>query len=228
MRKRRRRPKLSTSVGENGLFFPGIQKKLAVGTPGDAFEVEADKIADTVVNGSESTTIQKKDTEEEIQQKPLVETISSVQKKDLPADEEPVQKLAEEEERQIQKAGEEEAVQTKDEEETIQQKSAHSSSNPTNGTEVKLKQQKGKGSKLDNSTLKQMEKGFGADFSKVNIHTGSTAEELSENIGAQAFTHGNDIYFNEGKYNPNSIDGKHLLAHELTHTIQQNNKDKKV
>jgi Domain of unknown function (DUF4157) len=40
-------------------------------------------------------------------------------------------------------------------------------------------------------------------------------------LGAQAFTNGNDIYFNNGKYNPNSKDGKHLLAHELTHTVQQ-------
>lgn len=220
MRKRRSRPKLNTAVGEGGQFFPGVQKKLAIGEPGDAFEVEADKMADTVVNGAEGGTVQKKGTEEEeVQQKPLVETISPVQKKDLQAEEEPIQKMKEEEE----------AVQAMEEEETIQQKASNSTLNATNGTESKLKQRNGKGSKMDASTQQQMEKGFGADFSNVNIHTGSTAEELSGNLGAQAFTHGSDVYFNKGKYNPNSKEGKHLLAHELTHTIQQKGrKDKDI
>lgn len=66
-----------------------------------------------------------------------------------------------------------------------------------------------------------MEQGFGADFGAVNIHTDSEAQKMNEQLGAQAFTTGNDIYFNEGKYNPNSSEGKHLLAHELTHTLQQ-------
>jgi hypothetical protein len=75
---------------------------------------------------------------------------------------------------------------------------------------------------MDKTTRAEMEGGFGADFSNVNIHTGSEAIQLSKELGAQAFTHGNDVYFNEGKYNPNSKEGKHLLAHELTHTVQQN------
>ena len=70
-------------------------------------------------------------------------------------------------------------------------------------------------------TMSQMQSGFGADFSQVRIHTDSNAVQLSKDLGAQAFTHGNDIYFNEGKYNPSSTSGQHLLAHELTHTIQQ-------
>src|SRR5690606_10069691 len=57
----------------------------------------------------------------------------------------------------------------------------------------------------------------------VNIHTDSQAVEMNKSLGAQAFTYGNDIYFNQGKYNPDSASGKHLLAHELTHTIQQGN-----
>lgn len=237
MRKRRRKPKLNTATGEGGQFFPGVQKKLAVGQPGDAFEVEADKMADTVVN-PEAAAIQKKDSEDEIQQKPLAETISSVQKKDLAAEEEPVQKVAEEEEpvqkaveeeESIQKAEEEEAVQkAEEEEEPIQQKSADTATPSTKGTDAKLKKQKGKGTKMDASTQHQMENGFGADFNNVNIHTDSIAEELSGNMGAQAFTNGNDVYFNKGKYNPDSKEGKHLLAHELTHTIQQNRADKKV
>ena len=62
---------------------------------------------------------------------------------------------------------------------------------------------------------------MGADFSSVRIHTDRTAADMGNSIQAQAFTHGNDVYFNEGRYNPHSTEGSHLLAHELTHTVQQ-------
>ncbi|HKJ78228.1 MAG TPA: DUF4157 domain-containing protein, partial [Prolixibacteraceae bacterium] len=68
----------------------------------------------------------------------------------------------------------------------------------------------------------EMESVFGTDFSHVNIHTGARAVQMSRQLSAQAFAHGNNIYFNQGKYNPRSRPGKHLLAHELTHTLQQN------
>ncbi|MEM7382061.1 MAG: DUF4157 domain-containing protein, partial [Bacteroidota bacterium] len=55
----------------------------------------------------------------------------------------------------------------------------------------------------------------------MRIHTGSSAVQMSEEINARAFTHGNDIYFNKGEYNTDTSRGKHLLAHELTHTLQQ-------
>jgi len=65
-----------------------------------------------------------------------------------------------------------------------------------------------------------MEPRFGADFSDVQIYE---TPDLANAIQAQAFTHGQDIYFNSGKYNPVSNGGKKLLAHELTHVIQQLN-----
>ena len=68
-----------------------------------------------------------------------------------------------------------------------------------------------------------MNRSFGNDFSDVKIHVDSDAVQMNQNLGAKAFAHGNDIYFNEGKYSPNSSEGKGLLAHELTHTIQQKN-----
>lgn len=85
----------------------------------------------------------------------------------------------------------------------------------------RLSSTKGGGSKLPTPVKAEMEAGFGTDFSDVRIHTGTAAESMSKEIGAQAFTHKSDIYFNQGKFNPNSKDGKRLLAHELTHTIQQ-------
>ncbi len=79
------------------------------------------------------------------------------------------------------------------------------------------------GSDMDNQTLSFMESRFGTSFQDVRIHTGDYASNLSRQLNAQAFTVGNDVYFNQNKYAPNTNEGKHLLAHELTHTIQQNN-----
>ncbi len=87
--------------------------------------------------------------------------------------------------------------------------------------ETQLSQSKGSGTPLPEKPRSFMESRFGAEFGNVNIHTGAQATMLSQSINAQAFTHGNDIYFNQGKYNPKSSGGKHLLAHELTHVVQQ-------
>lgn len=80
---------------------------------------------------------------------------------------------------------------------------------------------KGNGSPLPENARSSWEFILGADFSKVRIHTGVAASEMSKGLGAQAFTHGSDIYFNEGRYDPASNSGKQLLAHELTHVVQQ-------
>ncbi len=89
------------------------------------------------------------------------------------------------------------------------------------GFEERLQQAGGQGSPLDQKTRQEMEGQMGADFSQVRLHTGREAQQMSDDLHAQAFTHGKDIYFNEGKYQPGSAEGKHLLAHELTHTVQQ-------
>jgi LysM repeat protein len=85
----------------------------------------------------------------------------------------------------------------------------------------KLESSKSGGQSLDGSTRSEMESKMGADFSNVKIHLGSEAHHMSESISAQAFTHGSDVYFNEGRYSPQSKEGKELLAHELAHTVQQ-------
>lgn len=84
-----------------------------------------------------------------------------------------------------------------------------------------LSSSKGSGQQLDVSTRAEMESKMGEDFSDVKIHTGTKANEMNENVNAKAFTHGQDIYFSEGNYNPSSSQGKELLAHELVHTKQQ-------
>lgn len=62
---------------------------------------------------------------------------------------------------------------------------------------------------------------LGYDFGAVRIHTGEEAAESARDAGAKAYTYGNHVVFNEGKYNPGSQDGRKLLAHELTHVVQQ-------
>src|ERR1044072_1156811 len=79
----------------------------------------------------------------------------------------------------------------------------------------------GGGRSLDESTRSEMESRIGEDFSHVKIHTGSEAHNLSEDVRARAFTHGQNIFFGQGEFNPHSRGGKELLAHELTHTVQQ-------
>ncbi len=112
-----------------------------------------------------------------------------------------------------------------DDEETIQTKSRTSQSNASADLQSRLNSSKGGGSPLSSDLQTSMGTAFGADFSNVRIHTGSNAVEMSKDLGAQAFTHGSDIYFNEGKYDAKSNSGKHLLAHELTHTVQQGASD---
>jgi hypothetical protein len=87
--------------------------------------------------------------------------------------------------------------------------------------EQNLSSSKGEGNALPETTRTFMESRFSADFGGVRIHTCEKAIQLSQTIHAHAFTHGNDIYFNQGKYNPDSFSGRKLLAHELTHTLQQ-------
>jgi hypothetical protein len=67
----------------------------------------------------------------------------------------------------------------------------------------------------------EMSHKIGEDFGNIAIHADSQAAGMNRALGSRAFTTGNNIYFNSGEYNPDSVKGKHLLAHELTHTIQQ-------
>lgn len=77
------------------------------------------------------------------------------------------------------------------------------------------------GQKLDSSTREFMESRFDTDFSDVRVHTDKNASLSAAQIGARAYTVGNDIVFGKGQYQPQSRQGKQLIAHELTHVVQQ-------
>jgi len=81
--------------------------------------------------------------------------------------------------------------------------------------------QRGAGRSLDAALRQEMEQGIGADFSGVRIHTGAPAAQLNAMLQARAFTHGQDVFFNAGQFDPHSSAGRHLIAHELTHVVQQ-------
>ncbi len=87
--------------------------------------------------------------------------------------------------------------------------------------EDRVRSLKGRGKPLPEDEREFFESRFGADFSGVRIHTDSTAVETSKDLNARAYTVGSDIAFNSGEYQPGTGAGRHLLAHELTHVIQQ-------
>lgn len=183
--------KISLSISQ-----PIIQTKLFIGKSDNQYEVEADRIADQVVSMPNSNVISNTQSGPIIQKKcASCSEEKKIQKKSLSETISPI----------VQRAPD----QTK------------TSGVATHDISSRINKSNGSGHGMDRETKGFMESRFGTDFSSVRLHTDSNAKQLSNELSAQAFTVGNDIYFNEGKYQPSSHSGKHLLAHELTHSIQQ-------
>jgi hypothetical protein len=87
--------------------------------------------------------------------------------------------------------------------------------------EAAIQRERGGGQALDSAARAQMEPAFDADFSGVRVHTGGQADTLNRDLSARAFTTGQDIFFKQGEYSPGNAGGRELLAHELTHVVQQ-------
>jgi hypothetical protein len=101
------------------------------------------------------------------------------------------------------------------------QRKANSDSSTTERAKPDLAIPVDKGEPLAESLRKLMESRFGRDLSDVRIHNDDSASASAEALNANAYTSGRDIYFAAGKYAPQTAEGQHLLAHELTHTVQQ-------
>ncbi len=173
-----------------------VQKKIEIGSSNNEYEVEADWVADQVVNMNGSQFNQTNQTRALVQRKcAACSQEDEIQKKSIANSITPL----------------------------IQMSSANSVGEAIASTNLtqQINSSKGGGHGMDQGTRGYMESRFGTDFSDVKIHTNSQSVQMSRDINAKAFTMGNDIYFNEGKYNPNSNRGKHLLAHELAHVVQQ-------
>jgi hypothetical protein len=80
----------------------------------------------------------------------------------------------------------------------------------------------GPGRSLDPALRQDMEQRFGHDFSKVRVHSGAFAEQSAREVSANAYTVGHNIVFGAGRFAPETHAGRRLLAHELTHILQQN------
>lgn len=106
--------------------------------------------------------------------------------------------------------------------EALQAKADHGVEAPS-WLENQLRDSKVSGNSFNGASRSFMEKRFGVDFSDVKIHTGDRADELSRSINARAFTHGRDLFFANQQFDPETNTGKRLLAHELTHVVQQRN-----
>ncbi|MXV49682.1 DUF4157 domain-containing protein [Pedobacter sp. HMF7647] len=103
----------------------------------------------------------------------------------------------------------------------IQRKSEHSATPVTDSIDNQIESSRGSGQTIDHETKSFMQHRFGESFDNVHVHTDTNSGQLARSLNAKAFTVGDDIYFKEGNYNPGSAEGRKLLAHELTHTIQQ-------
>jgi hypothetical protein len=85
-----------------------------------------------------------------------------------------------------------------------------------------------KGEPLAESLRERMEHRLGTAFTDVQIHTDVQADQFAQDIHAKAFTYGQDIFFRSGEFDPYSVSGQDLIAHELAHTIQQRNGRKQI
>jgi hypothetical protein len=88
-------------------------------------------------------------------------------------------------------------------------------------TAQRIEQERGGGHELDRGVQDKLGAALGFDFSQVKVHASPEADALNRELGAEAFTTGKDIYFRAGAYDPHSSSGQELLAHEMTHVVQQ-------
>ena len=178
------------------LSLPMVQAKLTVGAAGDKYEQEADRVAANVVD---------------MIHRPVAES--------------PVQRSLEEDgmppqmwpQMRIQRYNQNDHVQTKLTPNQIGTEGGAASEEVTS----EIERAKGGGQKLDQGLQRSMGKAMGTDFSGVRIHTDATSDRINQTIQAKAFTTGSDVFFRQGQYNPGTKSGQQLIAHELTHVVQQ-------
>lgn len=181
----------------NILRGPTIQPKLTIGAPNNIYEQEADRVADQVMAMPDPELQRQPENEEEeetLLTKPLADQI-------IPVVQRQEESLENEELQSKTKPGETPMI--------------------TPSLESRISSLKGGGQPLNADVRSFFEPRFGHDFSHVRIHADSDASDTAKSVVARAFTLGKDIVFSSGQYTPGSEEGKKLLAHELTHVIQQ-------
>ncbi len=194
-----------------------IQAKLTINPPGDVYEQEADRVAGQVVDRINQPAGQGQ----------------AVQRQEVPEEEEllqgkMIQRQPEEEEELLQgKMIDTIQRQELEDEDELQmmpivQRAPGGGIAAAPDLEATIQRARGSGQPLASGIRAPMEQAFGADFGGVKVHTGAESDLLNRSIQARAFTTGQDVFFRQGAYDPGSRGGKELLAHELTHVVQQN------
>ena len=169
------------------------------------------------VQRQEEEEVQRQPQEEEVQRQEEEEVQRQPQEEEVQRQEdEEVQRQPQEEEVQRQ----EDELQRQPDEEMVQRKAEPDKELPSN-VASDISSAKSGGTPLPLSVRKFMEPRFEANFRNVRIHTDERASQLNKQVSAKAFATGSHIFFGDGQYQPETDQGKELLAHELTHTIQQ-------
>jgi Domain of unknown function (DUF4157) len=205
------------------------QAKLTVSQPNDVYEQEADRVAQQVMQNTSQPVNQQsiqreampEEDEEQLQAKSLTNSITPLVQREAMPEEDEEQLQAKSLTNSITPLVQREAMPEEDEEQ-LQAKSAASGMEASSNLESSIQQARGGGQQLSDNVRQPMEQAFGYDFSGVKIHNDSRSDDMNQSIQARAFTTGQDIFFRQGEYTPESNTGKELLAHELTHVVQQN------
>lgn len=188
-----------------------VQASLAVGPAGDSYEREADRVAATVIQISESSPA-------------LVQRMSSLHESSLFEGEDSRQAapLASSITTLIQRQETEEEDEEKSQGDVlVQRRGGGGLASIEPALEHGIEQARGSGQILPDNLRGRMEQAFGADFSGVRVHVDGKSDSLNRSLQSRAFTTGRDLFFKAGEYRPASKEGQKLIAHELTHVVQQ-------
>jgi len=211
----------------SGKLGGAFQAKLTVNEPGDQYEQEADNVAHAVVNKPSRAPVvqQKKISAIQRLSTPVEDeklgTNDARMEKDKEIQEKPIQQMSADHEKDKLKGVQKMDDPKKEKEKPIQKKDTAAPPVAPAHVSSRIERSAGKGNTMSAKTMKEMNSSFGVYFGSVRIHKDGEAVNMNKELQAQAFTHGSDIYFNEGKYDPETAAGKFLLAHELTHVVQQ-------
>jgi hypothetical protein len=188
-----------------------VQPKLTIGAVGDKYEQEADRISKQVVNQINVPATQSSTENQPVQREGMPEEDDQLQRKPIDT---------------IQREGVLDEENELGRQARVQRSATENGGTITPDLESTIQQARGSGQLLSDSVREPMEQAFGADFSGVKIHTDAQASQLNRSIQAKAFTTGQDLFFRQGEYNPGSVTGQELIAHELTHVVQQSGKNR--
>jgi hypothetical protein len=216
---------------------PRVQAKLTLGPVGDRYEQEADKVASQVVQHISSPAAAEpaaassapggaqrapKLDEEDLKMKPLPGAVQRGGAGGLDEDDLKMKPLPGAVQRDGAGGLDEDDLKMKPLAGAVQ-RTGGAEGGPIGGdVESSIEGARSGGRALDKEVRASMEPAFGADFSGVRVHADAKADGLNRSLQARAFTTGQDVFFRGGEYNPGSSGGKELLAHELTHVVQQN------